>query len=296
MATVVGILIHEQFFFAFVPLLAVSVAFGAAIETTAGQRRLAWAGAFFLLVLGLCLTLYISQRGIVSVDRMLQLRQSIMSTVDRPLDDRLFNFLPATAHDGLETMKVAASRPTYMPAQVESLLLFGPTAIVLVLATSAMLRQWRPIERRWLFAGVLLATLAPLSLNLVGWDKNRWNELLCLNGFLMLLLVSRMFGGETVELPLRLRRTCFAVMLLNMASGGGLMGNLHIRPFPFLRNPEAPVEDTQIGGAVLFRRDSHPCLLWDREGTLQLKRGEGCEEYAPLRPSPRLVPCSEEKG
>ena len=56
-ATVLGILIHEQFFFAFLPLLAVSVLFGGATAKSAGERRLAWAGAALLLALGLGLTM-----------------------------------------------------------------------------------------------------------------------------------------------------------------------------------------------------------------------------------------------
>jgi len=48
----------------------------------------------------------------------------------------------------------------------------------------------------------LAATLAPLSLHLLGWDKNRWNELLCLNAFLLLLMVSKLVVGEPARLPL----------------------------------------------------------------------------------------------
>jgi len=55
------------------------------------------------------------------------------------------------------------------------------------------------------------------------------------------LVVSRTMGVGQVRLPLRLRQACLVVMLLNMASGGGLMGNLQIRPFPFLRNPNPAI-------------------------------------------------------
>jgi hypothetical protein len=98
-----------------------------------------------------------------------------------------------------------------------------------------------PGKHRWLYAGVILATLAPLSLNLLGWDKNRWNELLALNAFLMLLMVSRMMGGEPVRLPVWLRRACVVVMLLNMATGGGMLDGRHILPFPFMHNPDEVV-------------------------------------------------------
>ena len=40
--TLLAIPIHEQFFFAFLPLLIVSVLFGAATAQTAAERRLAW--------------------------------------------------------------------------------------------------------------------------------------------------------------------------------------------------------------------------------------------------------------
>jgi hypothetical protein len=72
----------------------------------------------------------------------------------------------------------------------------------------------------------------------MGWDKNRWNEMLCLNAFLMLLVVSRLLGAEAVQLPVRLRRACVVVMLLNMASGGAMMDDRQIRPFPFMHNPD----------------------------------------------------------
>ena len=101
-----------------------------------------------------------------------------------------------------------------------------------------------PGRYRWPYAGVLLATLAPLSLHLLGWDKNRWNQLLCLNAFLLLLMVSRLVGGEPIQLPARLRRACLLVMLLNMATGGGMLDNRHIRPFPFFRSPDAVVVGT----------------------------------------------------
>jgi hypothetical protein len=117
--------------------------------------------------------------------------------------------------------------------------MFGPAAAVLSMGTFLVLREWVPRGYRWVYALTLLATLAPLSLNLVGWDKNRWNELLSLNAFLVLMAVSRILGGEPVRLPLRFRRACLLVMLLNMATGGGMFDNRHIRPFPFIRSPDA---------------------------------------------------------
>jgi hypothetical protein len=240
-ATVLGILIHEQFFFAFLPLLVVSVLFGGVTAKSAGERRLAWVGAALLLALGLGLTMFLARHGSISAAQTEQLSQSIARTANRPVNAEMLKVLPRTARENMEIMQTVWRRPTYLPAQVESLLLFGPTTVVLSWATLLLLRRWMPGRYRWLYAGVLLATLAPLSLHLLGWDKNRWNELLCLNAFLLLLMVSKLVVGEPARLPLWLRRACLLVMLLNMASGGGMLDDSHMRPFPFMRSPDVVV-------------------------------------------------------
>jgi hypothetical protein len=237
--TAIGLLIHEQFLFCFLPVLVVSVLFGAAMDGSRSRRRLARAAGVTLLMLGLALTWCLGWRGSMSEEQTAQLSQSIAQRADRPLVQGVIDVLPRTPKENLEIMKLVWRRRTYLPAQVESLLLFGPTAAVLSWATFVLLRRWRPWQYRWLYALVLLATLAPLSLHLVGWDKNRWNELLSLNAFLLLLAVSKLFGGEPVQLPVGLRRACLAVMLLNLASGGGMLDNRQIRPFPFLRATDA---------------------------------------------------------
>jgi hypothetical protein len=247
-AIAVGILLHEQFFFAFLPLLIVSVLFGAVTAKTAAERRLAWIGGVLLAVLGLGLMMNLVRQGAISATQADELTQSIERSVDHPLDPEVFKGILSNPQVNLETMKSVWRRPTFFPAQIESLLMFGPTAAVLSWATLLLLRRWMPGKHRGLYAAVLLATLAPLSLHLVGWDKNRWNELLSLNAFLLLLLVSRLAKGVTIQLPVRLRRVCLLVMLLNMATGGGMLDGRHIRPFPFMRSPDAGVTSTAAPG------------------------------------------------
>ena len=197
-------------------------------------------------MLGLGLTTYFERHASVSVAQSQQLRQSIARLADQPLDPELFKVMSFTPQKNLETMMSVWRRPTYLLGQIEGLLLFVPTAALLSWATLLLLRRWMPGKHRRLYAAVLLATLAPLSLHLVGWDKYRWDELLCLNAFLMLLLVSRLADGVTIQLPVRLRQACLLVMLLNMASGGGMLDDRHIRPFPFMRSPDAAVASAAV--------------------------------------------------
>jgi hypothetical protein len=240
-STVVGILIHEQFFFAFLPLLIVSVLFASATAKTSDERCLAWAGGILLAVVGVSLMLYCVRYGSISEVQGEQITQSIQQKTDHPVNVFMLSVMSIRPHENMQIMRSVWRRPTFIPAQVESLLMFAPTAAVLSWATLVLLRRWRPGRYRWIYAGVLLGTLAPLGLHLMGWDKNRWNELLSLNAFLLLLVVSQQMGDEPARLPARLRRACLAVMLLNMATGGGMFDNRHIRPFPFLRNPDVGI-------------------------------------------------------
>ena len=243
-----GILIHEQFFFAFLPLLVVSVLFGAGTAQSERQRRVAWAGGVALLLIGVALVAYLGRHASITQAQADQLRTANSLKADRWLEPEVFKVLPRTPQENLAVMRSVWARPTFWPAQVESLLFFCPTAAVLSWATLLLLRRWMPGRHRWLYAGAVMATLAPLSLHLFGWDKSRWNELLCLNAFLMLLLVSRLFGGDPVRLPANLRRACIVVMLLNMATGGGMLDNRHIRPFPFLRRPDGIHAEGSVAG------------------------------------------------
>ena len=120
--TVVGILIHEQFFFAFLPLLIVSVLFGAVTAKTAAERRLAWIGGALLAVLGLGLMMNFVRQGAISATQANELTRSIERTSDRPLDPEVFKVLLSYPRENFETMKMVRRRSTYLPAQVESLL------------------------------------------------------------------------------------------------------------------------------------------------------------------------------
>jgi len=256
-ATVAGILVHEQFFFAFLPILVVGVLFGAAKAGSSAERLRGWVGAALLLLLGVGMMLYFARHSALTTAQNDQLRQSIANKTDGALNTEVFKGETLTPEANLGIMKQVWRRKTYVPAQLESLLMFAPTAVVLSWATLFLLRRWMPDRYRRIYVGVLIATLAPLRLNLLGWDLCRWNELLSLNAFLMLLLVSRLIGGEPVRLPVRLRRACLLAMMLNMATGGGMMDQRHIRPFPFMRGQ---VDATPMTGghSTLAKESSEP--------------------------------------
>jgi hypothetical protein len=243
----VGILIHEQFLFAFLPVLIVAVLLGAVgdgsqpIDNASATRILPVGGALLLAAIGLVLLGIFARYGSLTESRAQVLEATALARADHPLSHEVFKIAPRTAAENLQIMESVWRRRTFFPAQLESFLMFGPSAIVLSWGTLLLLRSWRPGDHRRIYTGVLLATLAPLSLNLVGWDKNRWNQFVCFNAFILLLLICRLFGRHPVRFPIRFRQACLVVILINMATGGGLLEFRHIRPWPFMRNPDAQV-------------------------------------------------------
>ncbi len=236
--TVAGVLIHEQFFFAFLPLVSLSFVLNAVQSESPSAKRLAWACAIAVALVGTGLTGYLGSCGEIPTAKAELVKHEIESRADRPLNPAVIEVISRTASENAKIMESVWRRPTFIPGQIESLLMFGPTTAALSYATLLLLRRRFPGSSRWLYSAVVVATLAPLSLNLFGWDKNRWNQFTCVNAYLLLLIVTQMIE-EPLRLPLWFRRACLVIMLVNMATGAGLMGNLQIRLFPFLRNPNA---------------------------------------------------------
>ncbi len=82
---ILGILIHEQFLFCFLPVLAVSVLFGAAVEGQRSQQRLAWFGGVALIAMGLAMMWFLGRHGSISETQASRLSRSIAQRADRPL-------------------------------------------------------------------------------------------------------------------------------------------------------------------------------------------------------------------
>ena len=79
------------------------------------------------------------------------------------------------------------------------------------------------------------AGLSPLGMHLLGFDVARFNAMVILTSFLVLLTACFYTAGPPVALPPRWRHAVLLVMLLNMASGDLLMDGRVVRPFPFIR-------------------------------------------------------------
>jgi hypothetical protein len=81
----------------------------------------------------------------------------------------------------------------------------------------------------------LLASLAPLLMNVLGTDSARWDALAVLNAYLVFVLLCRNAITDRLLLPVNFRNLSILIIALGMASGEGmLLYGKKAHPFPFV--------------------------------------------------------------
>jgi len=233
--TTVGIFIHEQFLFAFLPVMLFSFVVSGFETASQTERRLAWGSGIALALFAALLTVFISLSASLTPQQSQAMAAHIAASVDFKPDANFFSVLSRSSADNLKLMETVWRRPTFYLGQVQSALLFFPTAALLVYALWQVIRKRFTTRSGPIMLMALIAVLSPLCLNVVGWDKNRWSELVCLDAFIALITVCRFSSKEPVPLPRTFLRLCLIAMMLNMATGGGMLDQRQIRPFPFVQ-------------------------------------------------------------
>jgi hypothetical protein len=132
-------------------------------------------------------------------------------------------------------MREVAQRPPWWRQQIVSLVTMAPTIVLLLLTVGLVLRSSTRLVPKWLRMGAMAAGLSPLGMHLLGFDVARFNAMVILTSFLVLLAACRFTDGPSVMLSNRIRHWMLLVIMLNMASGDLLMEGRVVRPFPFIR-------------------------------------------------------------
>ncbi len=93
-------------------------------------------------------------------------------------------------------------------------------------------RQTAP-PARGLKAAVLLATLSPLCMHLLGLDQVRWNTWVVVDAYLALGLLAMHLPGEPLRVSAGERNALVLAIAIGMAAGHGLFNNAQVNPYPF---------------------------------------------------------------
>lgn len=239
-AVVFALAVHEMFLFVFLPVLL----FSFLLQGLAGARPplskpLTLGAVGLLIVVSLGTTVRLALKPPMTPAQLKLLSAHLGSLVDFPTNSEMYDVLVRSTRDNLYIMRDVAARLPWWRQQLVCLLTMAPTVILLLLVTRRLLvpRAHRSPKQPpgWLWTSAVLASLSPLAMHLLGFDVARFNAMVILTSFLVLLTVCRFTEGPPVALSPRLHRAVLLVMLLNMSSGDLLMDGRTVRPFPFIR-------------------------------------------------------------
>jgi hypothetical protein len=212
-----GLLIHEMFLFVFVPILALS--FFAQGASTKNKGVIA-AGVVVLLF-SVLVTWRIAHSLSLTLAQVDTMRTHLAGRVDFDVRQDALDVLSRSEAINRIGMIRYFKSVDWPVKQFTSVLLFGPTVVVLLMAARKLLRAAN--ADAWMLWAATLAVFGPILMHALAWDVGRFNGLLCWTAFLVLLVVVRFYDGPAIESGVKQQRVAAVVLLLSLASGGLLM-------------------------------------------------------------------------
>jgi hypothetical protein len=231
---VVALLIHELFFFVFLPVILFSFVLDAMLTEDRRARMHVWVMCGVLLCVSGAVTVRMAQEKLITHAEAKALYAEDAARADFPVKPDFFSLLTRSASDNLRVMKIVYANPTwdfYFAVNVVRLL---PVIVLLALPVLAILKSFPEGRTRSIVRlAALVAAFSPLFMHVLGWDNARWNALACLTIFLVLLTLTRSLPVPSIALPAGYRNAAILVIAVSMATGGGLLDDQEIKTFPF---------------------------------------------------------------
>ncbi len=223
----IALLVHEG-----VLILLFPINFMALLSHGPGEvraKKVAWLGAFSLLMVALVFT--ISEYTLEEAEAE-QMYVTLQADLDFPLRRDAFNVLHRDAQENFQRTLQRWSAERLLELR-QSVLVTAPTILLLVyLLVLTMQHAAVPLYLRVL---AVLAALSPLVMYGWGWDMHRWNTFAITTSFLMLYVV-----GTGNKLPSKLPAAIYLLLvfliLLNCMSTITLFDGYYVKQFPFMEH------------------------------------------------------------
>jgi hypothetical protein len=214
-ACLAALLVHEMFLVVFLPVVLFSFWLDGLAMEDGRRRRLIWTLAAGLALVACGTTLRVAHPlGTVKAGA---LREEIARAADFPLREDFFPVLQRPTAESVRMTEEALRTPFFRRRFLVSALTFAPTLLMLLAAIVWSVREMQPGRWRGLTrAAALLAALSPLCMNFFGYDFGRWDALVCLQAYLVLLCLAR---TVKVEFKRAYRVAAVIVVGLSLASG-----------------------------------------------------------------------------
>lgn len=231
---VVSLLLHESFLILFFPVILLSFLVDL-LETSENKTRILWmCGTLTVFAVGL--TLKLALRALMTPQQAAGIQAELARRANFPLRGDYFLVLSRSITDNLLIMKNIITHDLgWACISLAALIAFLPVVVLLVRSGFSVLHTYPRSQMRNLVTGfALLATTSPLLMNLFGWDCARWDAEVCLNAFLVVLILTRSAPRlKKIEFSARYQYVVILAIALSMATGEGLMYQKHISTFPF---------------------------------------------------------------
>lgn len=221
--TIVALLIHEMFLFVFLPVLILSFFLQSLNEETLKGKRRVMAAGVILGMIAFLVSIRIARVPSMTGAQVMQMTQRIAARVNFTPRQDFYSVMVLSSDDNLRIMKVYFKIFDWYMKQAASVLIFGPTVVMLLVAAKDLLKRSKIGARGWVVAMVVICGCSPLAMHAFGWDVGRWNGLVCLTAFLALVVTVRFTNGPALVVSLGQQRLAVVVLLFSMASGGLLM-------------------------------------------------------------------------
>jgi hypothetical protein len=231
-AGVAGVLVHESYAIAFLPVSLTGVMCWADSSERGSAKR--WIGIGLAALLPWLLVLGISRRPDMTAAQGAALEAEIRARVDFAPNSEVFDVLTHAADSNRQRMISYMRAGSWWEEEFFGLLGFLPsTCFFLALA-------WRAAgaQRRLLRGYIVLSVFAPLLLNLLGYDRYRWLMMMSLNAAIAAIAVfwsNRRLHRETErpEFSSGWRRAAVFLLMMNLATDVGLFEG-PVRNYPFI--------------------------------------------------------------
>jgi hypothetical protein len=192
---------------------------------------LALVGAILFGVSGL-----VSTFGQDDLERVQELKRYVQSHTDfKPRHEAFDALARSSAANAKTLMPWYWSKPEHVRLAVLSWDVFVPGFLWLLGygAFSIWNLRLTRLHRSGLLVIYLGAATAPLLMNFVGWDWNRWNGLALLSCLVAIVTIKLNFPGLRRELPVPLLTLGLAACLVGLASTTPLFDAMEVQFFPF---------------------------------------------------------------
>ena len=223
-ACIVALLIHENFLVTALPALL----FSFVVDRESDRSEIPTIYACALLTIAILVTVSISLKSSLSPQALETFKQATVARAAYPVDASVLGVLGFSAAENLRLNSEVISQNWWWWAELGvAVLSIGPLLAL-------MMHRASKTTHGLLKAAFFAASLAPLLLNIIGWDNVRWVSLCALTTYINLGLLNRSCVTEgRASVSLREQQAAILVLGLGLASGYGLMDGKKVNPYPF---------------------------------------------------------------